>query len=191
MFDIGFSELLVIAVVALIVIGPERLPKVARTLGHLFGRMQRYVNDVKADISREMELDELRKLQSNVEDAARAIQGSVEKEVNETRSELDKVAQAANPNPAPDYPELPAAPRRRGLRGNGCRAGRAAARPCARRKRPAAGAETERERWLRHGCPRVRVTASAEPVVSSVTSVACRVRVTPHEACRKIPLSPI
>ena len=61
MFDIGFSELMVIAVVALIVIGPERLPKVARTLGHLFGRMQRYVSDVKADISREMELDELRK----------------------------------------------------------------------------------------------------------------------------------
>src|SRR5262249_6600440 len=108
MFDIGFSELLVIAVVALIVIGPERLPKVARTLGHLFGRMQRYVNDVKADISREMELEELRKLQSNVEDAARAIQISVEKEVNETRSELDKVAEAANP--VPDRPELPAVP---------------------------------------------------------------------------------
>ena len=85
MFDIGFSELLVIAVVALIVIGPERLPKVARTLGHLFGRMQRYVNDVKADITREMELEELRKLQSNVEDAARSIQGSVDKEVSETR----------------------------------------------------------------------------------------------------------
>ena len=108
MFDIGFSELLVIAVVALIVIGPERLPKVARTLGHLFGRMQRYVNDVKADISREMELEELRKLQSNVEDAARAIQGSVEKEVHETRGEFDKLAQEANPAPAPDRPELPA-----------------------------------------------------------------------------------
>ncbi len=51
MFDIGFSEIIVIAVVALIVIGPERLPKVARTLGHMFGRLQRYVNDVKADIS--------------------------------------------------------------------------------------------------------------------------------------------
>src|SRR5262249_21569272 len=106
MFDIGFSELVVIAIVALIVIGPEQLPKVARTLGHLFGRMQRYVNDVKADISREMELDELRKLQSNVEEAARAIQSSVEKEVNETRSELDKVAQAANP--VPDDSEVPA-----------------------------------------------------------------------------------
>ena len=63
MFDIGFSEIVVIAVVALIVIGPERLPKTARTLGHLFGRLQRYVTDVKADINREMELDELRKLQ--------------------------------------------------------------------------------------------------------------------------------
>ncbi|MEK7877009.1 MAG: Sec-independent protein translocase protein TatB, partial [Pseudomonadota bacterium] len=77
MFDIGFSELVVIALVALIVIGPERLPKVARTLGHLLGRMQRYVNDVKADISREMELDELRKLQSTVEEAARSIEQSV------------------------------------------------------------------------------------------------------------------
>ena len=63
MFDIGFSEIVVIAVVALIVIGPERLPKAARTLGHLFGRLQRYVTDVKADINREIELDELRKLQ--------------------------------------------------------------------------------------------------------------------------------
>jgi sec-independent protein translocase protein TatB len=108
MFDIGFSELLVIAVVALIVIGPERLPKVARTLGHLFGRMQRYVNDVKADISREMELEELRKLQSTVEDAARAFQGSVEKEVNETRGELDKLAQEASPDPQSGYAELPA-----------------------------------------------------------------------------------
>ena len=59
MFDIGFSEMLVIGVVALVVIGPQRLPKVARTLGHLVGRMQRYVNDVKADINREIELDDL------------------------------------------------------------------------------------------------------------------------------------
>ena len=59
MFDIGFSEMIVIAVIALIVLGPEKLPRVARTAGHLLGRMQRYVNDVKADINREMELDEL------------------------------------------------------------------------------------------------------------------------------------
>jgi sec-independent protein translocase protein TatB len=61
MFDIGFTELIVIGVVALLVVGPERLPKVARTAGHLYGRMQRYVSSVKADISREVELDELRK----------------------------------------------------------------------------------------------------------------------------------
>lgn len=61
MFDIGFSELLVVGVVALIVIGPERLPKVARTAGHMLGRLQRYVGTVKSEISREMELDELKK----------------------------------------------------------------------------------------------------------------------------------
>jgi sec-independent protein translocase protein TatB len=95
MFDIGFSELLVIAIVALIVIGPRQLPRVARTLGHLFGRMQRYVNDVKADISREMELDELRKMQSSMEDAARSFQSSVNKGVTETETELNKLAQEA------------------------------------------------------------------------------------------------
>ena len=77
MFDIGFSEIVVIAVVALVVIGPERLPKTARTLGHLFGRLQRYVNEVKADINREMELDELRKLQREVQGAAREFEQSV------------------------------------------------------------------------------------------------------------------
>lgn len=96
MFDIGFTEMLVIAVVALIVIGPERLPKVARTLGHLFGRMQRYVNDVKSDITREMELDELRKLQATVEEAARAIETSVNKEVSGAETALNAVATDAS-----------------------------------------------------------------------------------------------
>jgi sec-independent protein translocase protein TatB len=96
MFDVGFSEIVVIAVVALIVIGPERLPKVARTLGHLFGRMQRYVNDVKADISREMELDELRKLQASVQDAAHAIEQTVNKEITSTESELNSIASSAS-----------------------------------------------------------------------------------------------
>ena len=77
MFDIGFSELTLIAVVALIVLGPDRLPKAARTMGHLFGRLQRYVNDVKADINREMELDELKKLQQQVQGAAREIETSM------------------------------------------------------------------------------------------------------------------
>jgi len=95
MFDIGFSELVVIAIIALIVIGPERLPKVARTLGHLLGRMQRYVNDVKADISREMEFDELRKLQNTVQDAAHALEQSVTKEISETEAELRGIADAS------------------------------------------------------------------------------------------------
>ena len=73
MFDIGFSELFVIGIVALIVLGPERLPRVARTAGHLLGRLQRYVNDVKSDISREMQLEELRKLQSQVEQQVREV----------------------------------------------------------------------------------------------------------------------
>jgi sec-independent protein translocase protein TatB len=95
MFDVGFSEIFVIALVALIVIGPERLPKVARTLGHLFGRMQRYVNDVKADITREMELDELRKLQSTVEEAARSIEHSVTHEIKSAESQLNSIAATA------------------------------------------------------------------------------------------------
>ena len=101
MFDIGFSELLVIGIVALIVIGPERLPKVARTLGHLFGRMQRYVNDVKADISREMELEELKKLQTTMQDAARSFEHSVTSEVNAAESEFKKIAQEVDPAAVP------------------------------------------------------------------------------------------
>jgi sec-independent protein translocase protein TatB len=109
MFDVGFSELMVIAVVALIVIGPERLPRVARTMGHLFGRLQRYVNDVKADINREMELEELRKFKTTFEDAARGFESdvnttvsSVQGEVAKTESELNSLAQDPASTPAPD-----------------------------------------------------------------------------------------
>ena len=92
MFDIGFSELLIIGVVALIVIGPERLPRVARTLGHLMGRMQRYVADVKADIHREVELDELRKMRETVQEAASGIETSLRGELTKTESELNAAA---------------------------------------------------------------------------------------------------
>jgi len=95
-FDVGFSELMVIAVVALIVIGPERLPRVARTLGHLFGRLQRYVNDVKADINREIELDELRKFKSTFEDAARGFEGTVNTTVDSVQSEVSKAETELN-----------------------------------------------------------------------------------------------
>lgn len=91
MFDVGFSELLVIGAVALVVIGPERLPKVARTAGHLLGRMQRYVNDVKSDIGREMQLDELKKLQTQIEDSARNLETSVRDEISTARSSLENI----------------------------------------------------------------------------------------------------
>jgi sec-independent protein translocase protein TatB len=112
MFDIGFSEIVVIAVVALIVIGPEKLPKVARTLGHMFGRLQRYVNEVKADISREMELEELRKLQSTVQDAARDIEQSMTSAARDVESGVRSVEtqlnEAAGATPAKDEGATPA-----------------------------------------------------------------------------------
>ena len=92
MFDVGFSELIVIALVALIVIGPERLPRVARTLGALLGRAQRYVNDVKADIQREVDLDELKSLKSTFQDAAK----SVEQSVNQVGEELQATGESLN-----------------------------------------------------------------------------------------------
>ncbi len=93
MFDIGFSEMMVIAVVALVVIGPEKLPRVARTVGAYLGRLQRYVNDVKADINREIELDELRKFKQEVEDTARGFESSVREEIHKTETEFNQVAQ--------------------------------------------------------------------------------------------------
>ena len=86
MFDIGFSELVVIGLVALIVIGPERLPRVARTIGALLGRFQRYVNDVKSEVRREMELDDLKKFQTQLTDQVRDVENSIH---NELRSAED------------------------------------------------------------------------------------------------------
>ena len=96
MFDVGFSELVVIGLVALVVIGPERLPRVARTLGHLVGRLQRYVADVKADINREIELDELRKMRDEMQKAASDIETSVAAEVAKTQAELDRAGDEIN-----------------------------------------------------------------------------------------------
>jgi sec-independent protein translocase protein TatB len=83
-------------VVALVVIGPERLPKTARTLGHLFGRLQRYVNEVKADINREMELDELRHLRQQVQGAAQELKQSVTSVATEVQSGVRSVEQQLN-----------------------------------------------------------------------------------------------
>jgi len=96
MFDIGFSELLVIGVVALVVIGPEKLPRLARTLGHLAGKLQRYVSDVKADINREIELEDLKKMRDSMQQAASDFQGSVTSEVSKTEAELNQTAADLN-----------------------------------------------------------------------------------------------
>ena len=96
MFDIGFSELLVIGVVALIVIGPERLPKVARTAGLLYGRMQRYVSSVKSDISHEIQLDEMRRVGQSFKESVESAVSGVEQQATVVddymRKEADNVS---------------------------------------------------------------------------------------------------
>jgi sec-independent protein translocase protein TatB len=86
--DFGFDKLALIGAVALIVIGPEKLPRVARTVGHLMGKAQRYVADVKAEVSRSIELDELKKMKTQFEDAARDVEKSVNDEVRQTHDAL-------------------------------------------------------------------------------------------------------
>ena len=80
MFGIDFSEILLIAIVALVVLGPERLPKVARTLGHLYGRFQRYMAQVKAEVGQEMAFEELRKFQSQMQEAAQSARYALHEE---------------------------------------------------------------------------------------------------------------
>ena len=94
MFDIGFSEIMVIGVVALVVIGPERLPRVAKTMGHLTGRMQRYVNEVKTDINREMEMADLNKFRQEVESTASAFESSVRSEINSAEADFNSAARS-------------------------------------------------------------------------------------------------
>jgi len=92
MFDFGFSEMGVAAVVALIVLGPERLPRVARQVGQWIGKLQRYVTDVKADINRQMDLEDLRKLQGEVTSAAREVESSVRSAVDGAQAEFDSIS---------------------------------------------------------------------------------------------------
>ncbi|MDR2259889.1 MAG: Sec-independent protein translocase protein TatB [Azoarcus sp.] len=113
MFDIGFSELVVIGIVLLIVVGPERLPGVARTAGHLLGRLQRCVASVKSDIQREIHLDELRKLREQ----ARTIDLTLRAEVNEIQTSLTEtltLSSSAEPpeDGLPAAADTPPSPRR-------------------------------------------------------------------------------
>ncbi len=94
MFDVSFSELMLIGVIALIVIGPERLPKVARTIGHLLGRAQRYVNEVKSDIQKEMDLKEIGDIKHQMEDAARSVQSSMTSSVDDLKTAVTQPSQA-------------------------------------------------------------------------------------------------
>jgi sec-independent protein translocase protein TatB len=105
MFDFSIGEIGVIGVVALIVLGPERMPKVARTVGEWIGKAQRYVNEVKSDISREMELAELKKLQEEAKAAAQTLQSSVQglqSDLNRAASELGNPLTGDTPAPAQD-----------------------------------------------------------------------------------------
>ena len=110
MFDIGFSELLVIGVVALVVIGPEKLPRMARTIGHLAGRLQRYVSDVKADVNREIELDELRKMRDSMQKSATEMETSVSSELTKTADELNKTVESATVEAAAEARPVQAGP---------------------------------------------------------------------------------
>ena len=107
MIDLGIEKMMVIGVVALIVIGPEKLPRVARTVGTLLGKAQRYVADVKAEVNRSMDLEELKKMKETVETAARDVEGSIHSgaaDFEKQWSEATGSAQTALPQP-PSYPE--------------------------------------------------------------------------------------
>ncbi|ODU08789.1 MAG: Sec-independent protein translocase TatB [Rubrivivax sp. SCN 71-131] len=92
MIDFGFDKLALIGAVALIVIGPEKLPRVARTVGHLLGKAQRYVADVKAEVNRSIELEELKKMKTQFEDAARDVEQTVNREVGEAKAGFDDIS---------------------------------------------------------------------------------------------------
>ncbi len=95
MIDFGFDKIALIGAVALIVIGPEKLPRVARTVGTLLGKAQRYVADVKAEVNKSIELEELKKMKTEFEDAARNVESSVSGEIDRTRGDLNSAWSAS------------------------------------------------------------------------------------------------
>ncbi len=107
MIDLGISKIALIGAVALIVIGPEKLPRVARTVGTLLGKAQRYVNDVKAEVNRSMDLDELRKMKDTVQDAARDVEHSIQTGASDFEKQFSDVGQTSSElaEPIPSYPE--------------------------------------------------------------------------------------
>ncbi len=109
MIDFGFDKLALIGAVALIVIGPERLPKLARTVGHLMGKAQRYVADVKAEVNRSIEIDELKKMKEDYTDAARDVQQAFTKEVEQASAALGSHGDADHWTSSTNYDPPPPA----------------------------------------------------------------------------------
>jgi len=107
MIDFGFDKLALIGAVALVVIGPEKLPRVARTVGTLLGKAQRYVADVKAEVNRSIELEELKKMKTDLEDAARNVEQTVSSEVRQTSADLASAWQPPADTVAPLGSESP------------------------------------------------------------------------------------
>jgi sec-independent protein translocase protein TatB len=101
MIDLGLTKIAVIGVVALVVIGPEKLPKVARMAGTLYGRAQRYLNDVKSEVSREMELDELKNLRKQAEEAASTFKSDVENSIGKEFAEAESAVRMGDASAAP------------------------------------------------------------------------------------------
>lgn len=97
MFDIAFSEILIVAIVALLVIGPERLPKVARTLGHLAGRMQRYVSSVKADLEREIQMEDLTRLKDEAKRNIASVDTSLRNEAAQLEQDVKQATEDREP----------------------------------------------------------------------------------------------
>jgi sec-independent protein translocase protein TatB len=105
--DLGISKLAMIGAVALIVIGPEKLPRVARTVGMLLGKAQRYVNDVKAEVNRSMDLDELRKMKDTVQEAARDVEQSIHTGASDFEKQFSESGQTLSALAEPDVPSYP------------------------------------------------------------------------------------
>lgn len=106
MIDLGISKLALIGAVALIVIGPEKLPRVARTLGALLGKAQRYVADVKSEVNRSMDLDELKKMKESVEGAARDVENSIQTSASDFEKSWEDTTSSARIGDMADAPGM-------------------------------------------------------------------------------------
>ncbi len=104
MIDLGVSKIALIGAVALIVIGPEKLPRVARMVGTMLGRAQRYVSDVKAEVNRSMDLDELKKMKETVEGAARDVENSIQTSSADFEKSWQQVTNEAGSSSYESYP---------------------------------------------------------------------------------------